>query len=307
VAQAAVAQKEIHFFAPGLKHYETAEFCPAEPQAFVPISVTGAECALQCDHCQGRLLESMRTVRANGELYELCRSLASSGTKGVLISGGADALGRVPLLRYAGEIGRIKALGLRVLVHTGLVDEALAQALAEAKIDGAMLDIIGAEDTIRQVYHLQASLADYEASLANLARYGVPAMPHVVVGLHYGHILGEEQALRMIARYPLVALVLVVLAPLAGTPMEGVRPPGVVGIGRLFALARELLPQPPIMLGCARPAGERKRAIERLAIKAGFDGIAYPSDEAVRYARRRGYRPRFHEQCCAIMPVEEEG
>lgn len=305
MTQVAVTQKEIHFFAPGLKRYETAEFCPAEPQAFVPISVTGAECALQCEHCRGRLLETMRSVRAGGELYELCHSLAASGTRGVLISGGADALGRVPLLRYAGEMGRVKALGLKVLVHTGLVDDALARALAEARIDGAMLDIIGAEDTIRQVYHLQASLSDYETSLANLARYGVPAIPHVVAGLHYGRILGEEQALRMIARYPLVALVLVVLNPLAGTPMEGVRPPGVAGIGRLFALARELLPQTPIMLGCARPAGEQKRAIERLAVRAGFDGIAYPSDEAVRYARRRGYAPRFHEQCCAIMPEEE--
>ena len=304
--QAGIAQKEVHFFAPGLKRYETAEFFPAEPQAFIPISITGAECALQCDHCRGKLLESMRTVRAKSELYELCRGLASSGTKGILISGGADALGRVPLQRYADEIGRIKELGLKVLVHTGLVDEVLAQALAEAQVDGAMLDIIGAEETIKQVYHLQASLADYEASLANLGRHGVPAMPHVVVGLHYGRILGEEQALRMVARYPLAALVLVVLNPLVGTPMEGVRPPGVASIGRLFMLARQLFPQTPVMLGCARPAGERKRAIERLAIGAGFDGVAYPSDEAVRYARRKGYVPRFHEQCCAIMPDGEE-
>jgi uncharacterized radical SAM superfamily protein len=38
------------------------------------------------------------------------------------------------------------------------------------------------------------------------------------------------------------------------------------------------------MLGCARPLGLMKREIDRLAIDAGLNGIAYPADGIVDYA-----------------------
>jgi hypothetical protein len=39
---------------------------------------------------------------------------------------------------------RIKEeLGLKILVHTGLVDDELAKGLSWARIDAAMIDIIG--------------------------------------------------------------------------------------------------------------------------------------------------------------------
>ena len=51
---------------------------------------------------------------------------------------------------------------LQVLVHTGLVDATRAWALKQAGVDVAMLDIIGDEDTIRDVYHLDRPVADFE-------------------------------------------------------------------------------------------------------------------------------------------------
>lgn len=295
--------REIYFYAPGLKRYETSEFSQRNPQGFVPISVTGGECALQCEHCKGKLLQWMRPAVGKGTLFQLCRRLAESGTEGVLISGGSDARGMVPLLRYADELKRVKEeLGLTVLVHTGLVDEALARALEAAGIDGAMLDVIGADETIRDVYHLDAVVADYEQSLALLARYGVPTVPHIVLGLHHGRFLGEEAALRLVAGYPISALVLVVITPMDGTPMEGVSPPGAGDLGRFFERARLLLPDTPVVLGCARPLGETKKAIDRLAVDAGLNGIAYPAEGTVSYAKSKGLTPRFRETCCSLIP-----
>ena len=298
----------IYFYAPGLKRYETAEFCQRNPAAFTAISVTAERCALNCDHCQGQLLRHMRPLGDGESLFSVAQGLARQGAKGVLVSGGAGPDGAVPLASLADEMARLKAeLGLRVLVHTGLVDRAQARSLAEAGVDGALLDIIGAPQTIAQVYHLAVGVEAYRRSLELLAEYGVPSMPHIVLGLHYGRFLGEEAALAMVAAYPVAALVLVVLTPLADTPMEGVAPPPLAEIGAFFRQARATLPAMPILLGCARPLGEAKVAIDRLAVDAGLDGIAYPAEGTVRYARRRGRRPVFKETCCALLPVEGDG
>ena len=54
------------------------------------------------------------------------------------------------------------------------------------------------------------------------------------------------------------------------------------------------------MLGCARPLGEMKTAVDRLAIDAGFNGIAYPAEGIVNYAEQRGLTPEFVNACCGV-------
>jgi biotin synthase-related radical SAM superfamily protein len=58
-----------------------------------------------------------------------------------------------------------------------------------------------------------------------LSSHGLRFVPHIVLGLHYGRFLGEHRALEMLTRYPVSTIVLVVLMPLAGTPMAGVPRP----------------------------------------------------------------------------------
>jgi hypothetical protein len=292
--------RTIRFHAPGLRRFRTAEYGGQEPTRFVAISVTDRECALACDHCQARVLEGMTPLRS-GSLFELCAALAARGARGVLVSGGCDRRGRVPLLRHAGDLARVRReLGLIVRVHPGLADEPTAAALGRVDVDGAMLDIIGAEETIRDVYHLEVPVAEYGDAMERLERHGVPLVPHIVLGLHYGRMLGEGRALEMIAARRVKLLVLVVLQPLYGTPMGGLTPPSVEEIGRFFAAARRALPDTPISLGCARPLGPIKREIDRLAIDAGFSGIAYPAEGTVAYAESRGLTPQFHDACCGV-------
>ena len=291
---------EVHFYAPGLKRYRTSEYAEQDPGRFVSVSVTGTACALQCDHCGSRVLEGM--IPANGKgLFELARDLAGSGARGLLVSGGCDRRGRVPLLPHVSDLKRIRSeLGMTVRVHPGLPDEETAEALGEVGVDGAMLDVIGAAETIREVYHLEVGVEEYEAVLARLVRHGVPLVPHIILGLHYGKLLGEWRALEMIARHPPKLLVLVILMPLYGTTMAGVTPPSVEEIAGFFGDARAALPDTPIMLGCARPIGPTKAGIDRRALEAGLDGIAYPADGIVAYAEARGLRPRFHDACCGV-------
>ena len=47
--------------------------------------------------------------------------------------------------------------------------------------------------------------------------------PHIVVGLHYGRVLGEANALDIVSRYPVEALVLVVVMPFYAAPASSTR------------------------------------------------------------------------------------
>jgi uncharacterized radical SAM superfamily protein len=104
----------------------------------------------------------------------------------------------------------------------------------------------------------------------------------------------------MVKRHPPELLVLVVLMPLSGTGMAGVVPPSLGEIGAFFQKARNTLPETPVMLGCARPLGAMKPQIDRLAVDAGLNGIAYPSEGIVAYARDSGLEPDFINACCGV-------
>lgn len=299
---------EMEFYAPGLKRWQTSEWVPVNPRRFLPISVTGSACALQCDHCQAKVLEGMISVRAGEDLFDLARNLKESGSEGLLVSGGSTRTGGVPLIAHLRHVKRIRSeLGMRVIVHSGVVAPPLAAALAEAEVDGVMLDIIGADATIREVYHLDLTVAHFERSLAILSDKGLRIIPHIVLGLHYGEFLGEHQALEMISRYPVSTAILVVLVPLVGTPMAHIPPPPVDQVTAFFEEARLALPATRLNLGCARPMGDAKIHLDHAAVDLGLNGIAYPAEGVIAYAQSKGLNPQLYEWCCSMSWAGREG
>jgi uncharacterized radical SAM superfamily protein len=299
---------EMEFYAPGLKRWETTEWKPTNPRRFLPVSVTGSSCALQCDHCQSKVLEGMISVKAGSNLYELAKKLKAGGSEGLLVSGGSGRNGGVPHLPHLVHVPRIRTeLGMKVIVHTGVVTPALAAGLAQAGVDGVMLDIIGADETIRDVYHLDLSVSDFDRSLALLADAGLRIIPHIVLGLHYGRFLGEHRALEIVASHPVSTLILVVLVPLVGTPMADLPPPAIDDVTGFFATARAAMPTTKVNLGCARPLGPMKAELDRAAVDHGLNGIAYPAEGAIDYARSRGLEPKLYEYCCSLSWAGEEG
>ncbi len=295
----------VEFYAPGLKRWQSSEWKPKQANRFLPVSVTGTACALQCDHCKTKVLEGMITLGTERDLFATAARLREQGTDGVLISGGSSRHGGVPLLPHVKAIRRVRdELGMRVVVHSGVVSPRLAEGLVEAGVDGVMLDIIGAEETIREVYHLDLTPADFDRSLGLLAEHGLRIIPHIVLGLHYGRFLGEWDALEMIASHPVSTLILVVLTPLVGTPMGHLPPPPLADVTEFFGTARARMPDTRVNLGCGRPMGEMKVALDRAAIDHGLNGIAYPAEGMVAYARERGLEPAFHEYCCSLTWAE---
>ncbi len=293
---------EIHFYAPSIKSYETEDFKNNKSNSFLPFSITGESCSLKCEHCNAEILKSMAPVVTPESLYEKARSIHKSKGSGFLLSGGSNSKGIVDILPYIGIIKKIKLdFNLKIIVHCGLLTEDIADGLYNAGVDSAMLDIIGDEDTIHKVYHLNATVGDYESSLRFLSERGIPCSPHVVIGLKHGKIVGEYNAIDIISRYNISSLVLVGFMPMQNTKMENTIPPQPEEIGDIFLYARKKFLDTPILLGCERPYGLSKFKIEELAVKAGLNGIAYPSEGVIPFSVSLGLKPKLSAVCCSLI------
>lgn len=291
--------RQVQFYAPSFTYYRTSHFC-SSPKDFPTVSVTGSACTLNCKHCAGKVLETMNPAETPEKLLNLCSRLRQSGAKGVLISGGCLPDGSVPLQQFMPVIAKIKKeTGLTVFVHTGSVNTETANALKEADIDAALIDVIGSDETIREVYNLSTTTQNYADSLKALDQTGIAFVPHVITGLHHGELKGELDALKTIAKYRPSAIVIISFMPIRGTAMAKTKPPKPVDIARTAATARALFPQIPLVLGCMRPKGMHRSETDVLALKAGVDGVAFPSEEAIKYAEKQGYQVAYSSFCCA--------
>ena len=91
---------------------------------FMTVSVTGRNCDLMCSHCKGTFLKHMEPVSEPEDLYRLAIDLAGRGGIGILVSGGSDKSGRVPLSQHYDVLARIKNETELILnVHTGMVEQ----------------------------------------------------------------------------------------------------------------------------------------------------------------------------------------
>ena len=297
-----VVSRPIRFSTPTFKEYESSELQGCGKNSFPAFSITAGECGLNCDHCQKKILEPMIPATSPDMLDEKVRHLvATQGLNGFLLSGGSNRKNEIPYGRYMPVVEGLKRdfPGLKIAVHTALLDERRAKDMESAGVDTVMMDVIGAQETIEQVYKLKRPVEDFEATLAALASTSMEVTPHIVIGLHYGRILGEANALDMVSRYNVNALVLVVIMPFYAKPGTFVTPE-TSDVGRIFLEARERLADQQVLLGCARPPGMHKRVTDAYAIMAGLDGIAFPADGAVSVAHTIGRPFEQAHSCCSI-------
>lgn len=288
-------------YSPTAYPYSIADHVQISPHNFLSLSVTGTSCSLKCEHCNGQLLKGMEPTPTPESLFQRCKEIKAQGGQGVLISGGSDSLGHVPLERFCESISRIKTeLGLLVVVHTGLVNPKIAHLLAEAQIDAAMLDVIGDESVASKVYHIENGPRRMRESLDILEEQKIPTVPHILVGLDYGQLGGEVEALEIISQGTPSALVIIALSPVRKTSMAQVSPPSPENIGRIMTTARLGFRDIPVLLGCARPIGQHKINTDEFAIRSGMNGIALISQEGVNLAKELDLSPIFEDICCSL-------
>ena len=297
-----VLDRPIRFSTPTFKEFQSDELDGCGKNSFPAFSITAGGCALMCDHCQASILEPMIPATSPDMLDGKVRDLVMlQDLQGFLLSGGSNRRNEIAYDRFYPVVEGLKRdfPHLKIAIHSALLDERRARLMESAGVDTAMMDVIGAQETIEQVYHLDRPVDDFEATLAALCSTSMEVVPHIVAGLHYGRLLGETNALDICSRYGIHALVLVVIMPFyarAGT----FETPDTAAVGRLFLEARRRIPDGQVLLGCARPAGMHKRVNDAYAVMAGLDGIAFPADGAVAVAKAIGRPAEQQHACCSI-------
>lgn len=222
---------------------------------------------------------------------------ALDGATSLLISGGCDAAGRVPVLEHLESVRRL-GMGRRLNWHLGLVDEATMRAVAPLAAV-VSFDVVGDAETAREVYGLDVDLDDYVAALRMMRRHA-RVVPHITVGLRGGRLSGEMAAVSALASEGIEALVFIVLIPTEGTAFEGCAPPAVADVADVLLEARLRLPQARLTLGCMRPHGPYRQAVDEAAVRAGLNGIVNPTRAAERVAEELGLAATWGEECCGL-------
>lgn len=286
-----IPQKKINFFI-------TSNYFPS-------ISVTGNECSLKCQHCKGKLLESLVHATSCDELVKKSMSLHKKGARGILLTGGCDERGRVPINDIIPAIKKIKdKTGMLLIAHTGFISPAEASALRGSGLDGIGFDVIGDMGTAKEVYGLSVSEREYMESLCSIEDSGLMVFPHVCVGLHFGELRGELRALEMIRVIKPATVIITGLMPVAGTPMAHIKPMPSY-FEKVITRALEMFPDTPVVLGCAHSSGKDREKIEMIAMNCGVSGIAAPTVNTARFARENGFEVNYYGMCCGLVPEEK--
>ena len=274
---------------------------------FPSVSVTGPRCELMCAHCKAHYLGHMADVSSPEKLKRFCVEHERGGGVGLLVSGGSTAEGRVPLSRFLPTLAWVKEnTGLILNLHTGMLDAGEAEEVASTGADIISVDMVGSEETLREVYGLRTTVDEYGATLTNLMDAGAASIaPHICVGLHYVELKGERRALEQSLVIEPEVVVFIGLIPTADTPMSGVAPPTIDEIVGLMGEAKRLSPGTEVALGCMRSRGYKTR-LEWMAIEAGVERVASASRSTVSRAAENGYEVKRLDGCCATPRALED-
>ncbi|MFX1238430.1 MAG: radical SAM protein [Promethearchaeota archaeon] len=272
---------------------------------FPSISLTGRDCALECLHCDKKYLNGMKPIKKNKELEDFLFDLAAKNGTGVLISGGCDSDGSVPLREFMSTIKKIKGeTNLIINTHTGLLNENTAKALAEAGIDIVSFDVTMDENIINEIYRMEKkSPLDYKQALYLLKKYRLNVVPHICIGLYYGKLHKELEAIKFLKESNINPSLIVFIALIPPNKSEiTFQTPDPLDLAKIIAITRFNFPKTEISLGCMRPRGGLKVDIEKITIMAGITRLEIPSRKTIEWLMN--FDPHvsfeFFSACCAI-------
>jgi hypothetical protein len=214
------------------------------------------------------------------------RVLESGEYRSILLSGGSDSHGRLPLIEHLAFIEWVHEQGIRINAHVGLQSDEDVRVLSPL-FDKVSLDYVWDDGTIQNVYHLQRSGVDYlhaaqswvdafskaggsEAVKSAKQRVNL----HLTIGLKGGVIVGEHAAIDSLIAFQPASLVFLVLIPTEGTAYGNVPVVPIEDVESVFAYARLKLPAADLVLGCMHPrvAGYGEQ-LEHLAEQYEFRGV----------------------------------
>jgi len=260
--------------------------------SFPAVSVTGTGCDLMCEHCKGAHLKGMMHIGGPEDMIRLVDRLAASGGSGMLVSGGCDNSGRVPVLRMEGAIIYAADRGLKVNVHTGFIDKRDAARLVAAGVSAFSVDVHQDPEIIRDVLHLNAGPDAYADTIDSIIAAGGRPVAHLTVGFGTADLVMSAELVRSKG---LRDVILLALVPTKGTVTED----SLISEDAVVDSVRMLIGMGfNVTLGCMRPRVHRN--LEVRCIQAGVRNIANPSRSTRSWAAENGFKVIEKRTCCCI-------
>ena len=260
--------------------------------SFPAVSVTGDRCGQMCEHCRGYHLRGMTGAETSSELLSEAGRVKASGGRGLLISGGADVSGRVPVADHADAIAEMVSGGLEMNVHTGFITREEAEALVAAGVSRFSLDVHQDPEVIRDFMHLDREPEDYGALIDIIRDAGGIPVPHITLGFGAEDL---SSSLKLLRSKGLTDVVVLTLVPTPGTVTEGSKMSEDAAAGAVMMMSAMGF---SVTLGCMRD--RTLRGLEVKCIQAGARRIANPSAGTVRWARDNGFAVETDHRCCCM-------
>lgn len=223
----------------------------------------------------GQPLSSMLPAETPERLCEVAASLAEEGALGFLLSGGCNSESIVDLEPYLDAIASIKrGTDLKINAHIGFPRADSVRRMVASGVDAFSVTYPTSDRVGREFLRTEHAVERYEETVKALADEGASkVVPHLLLGI--GTSEEDAKAVESISTEPPASLVVIAFRPIKGTPMAGVRPTADSRIIAPIELARELMPDTKIVLGCMRPRGRVE--MEKHLVENLLDGIAMPA------------------------------
>jgi uncharacterized radical SAM superfamily protein len=322
----------IIFSVPGSKIYINRHY-KNNPNSFINISLTGAKCQLMCSHCKALLLKDMVDINNSPQfkssnksvikseieikpeinpgiepnrLQDIINNFGPDNVNGILVSGGFDKSGRLPLdLKVIEEMKELKCLvkeKIKIFIHLGFVNDEEIKQIKGSCIDGALVNIFSDRHAIEEVYNLKGfAPQDFYINLKKIKSAGIKVAPHLILGLGgRQNTKGEFASIDEISKTGSDGLVFAIEKKLSKSHRLGYSEVYANDVIKLFEYAKTIMPDVPLALGCARPPGPVFENLEIELLKRGVDSIAFPSERTVDFAIENGIDFKFTQQCCAF-------
>lgn len=229
-------------------------------------------------------------MEGSDDLYRRSSQYQKQGYVGILISGGSDSDGRVPVEEYLNCIKKIKRdTDLKINLHTGMQIGGIEADIKDSGVDVVSYDIIGSDDTIKHVHGINISTNDLIENYNSMLSHGIKVIPHITVGIHGGRLKGEFHALDLISDSKII--VINSLIPSKGFGRR-VSSEDILSVVK-YALNEHAM---DVVLGCMRERGRHEMEIE--AIEKGVSGIVMPSKRTVGLSKGRDIS--WKDGCCAV-------
>ncbi|GAB4275619.1 MAG: radical SAM protein [Candidatus Rifleibacteriota bacterium] len=253
------------------------------------ISVTGTYCEQDCSHCNGHFLKGM-TPLAKLEKIDLKQY------DSVLISGGSDKNGEVPIARYAKQILDLPE-NLILNIHPGFQPVEKLLFLKDRNCVFSF-DLPASNDIIKNVFGLCFSKKEYEELFLEYSK-NFKTIPHLNLGLGGPDCKVEKETIDFLANNHSGDIVFILFRPTIGTRLENQEAPKIEKVIEIFSYTRQRT-KSGLLLGCMRPSGLYRKNIDILAWLSGIRNIVQPDHALINILKENSIPIEEKFRCCAL-------